>query len=62
MKIRLADHEDASHGWILDRRQVVDIASKAAGMSLVNSAEAEAVICALIDLGYLEQPERANTE
>jgi cell surface protein SprA len=24
----------------------------------VNSTEAEAIVCALIDLGYLEQPEK----
>ena len=57
-RIRLADNEDALHGWILDRKQVVDIASKAAGMNRVNSTEAEAIVCALIDLGYLEQPEK----
>jgi type VI protein secretion system component VasF len=59
-RIRSADNEDASHGWTLDRRQLVDITLKATGMSDVSCIDAEAVVCALIDLGYLEQPEKAN--
>jgi hypothetical protein len=63
-RIRLASSRDYAEGWTLDHDQIASIMAKAADMSenVDDDVVAEAIVCALIDLGYLEQPEKANTE
>lgn len=59
-RIRLASGRDYAEGWTLDHDQIVSIMAKAADMSdnVDDDVVAEAIVCALIDLGYLEQPEK----
>jgi len=59
-RIRLANPRDCKEGWTLDHDQIASIMAKAADMSdnVNDDVVTEAIVCALIDLGYLEQPEK----
>jgi hypothetical protein len=56
-RIRCATKRDMNMGWSFDYWQVKDVADTASHMEQVSMEQAESVIAALIDLGYMEQPE-----
>lgn len=52
--MRIREAKDNCGGWVIDPEQLEEVARRASDMESVSMEEAEAVICALADLGVLQ--------
>jgi hypothetical protein len=59
--VPLADKDESRLGWTLSIAAIESVRAQAGNMADVSSEEVEAVMCAMIDLGYsLVDPDHAG--
>lgn len=57
-RLKLSSNRSQELGWVLDFKQLQQIQKRAQHMADVSLEDVESVALALIDLGYMGQPEK----